>query len=231
MANTHHTLPQRIAILIEAERRGCTQQALCERHGISRQTLWRWRADISPHLIEREARRLKPLTLAELRRSGDTSKDPLEDGEPSEQDPEGYALMLEAEQAQWARLDQERAARREQRRTARARREQRPVTPRTIVSKAIPELDGVLLRIHGRLPTNQGPGFKLTLPQDLHDRLGNPEEVVGHRSHAIVGLLRYALDRLEREECCLHLYAPSRTETPQAFNRKVRLLRTPDHRS
>lgn len=165
------------------------------------------------------------MTIAQMRGSGDPSKDLSEVDDPWQVDPDGYDRMLEAEQAQWAQLDQRRAARREKQRMARARREQRHITPRTVVGKALSELDGVLLRIHGRLPTNQGPGFKLTLPQDLHDRLGNPEEVVGHRSHAIVGLLRYALDRLEREERCLHLYAPSRTETPAVFKRQVRLIR------
>ena len=63
------------------------------------------------------------------------------------------------------------------------------------------------MKIHGRLPRGDFEFVQVALPKDLHRSL--KKTVDGSLNQALIGLVRYALDALNRDRQTLHLFDAS----------------------
>ena len=63
------------------------------------------------------------------------------------------------------------------------------------------------VKVHGRLPRGEFEFVQIALANDLHQRL--KKTVDGSLNQAMVGLVRYALDVLDRDQQTLHLFDAS----------------------
>ena len=72
------------------------------------------------------------------------------------------------------------------------------------IGYAIGKRDEVMVKPHGKLPRGDFSFTLVALPKSLKERL--EASVSGSKSHAIVGLVNYALQKLEKRNQTLHIY-------------------------
>ena len=209
MSGKQHTLHDIVRILGEALSGDSSKREVSRRHGISEQTLYRWLREY-PHAkaaYEALAGHDRPGYLRLLQAlsgppdpSGSTPEDcdisgPYE--EPADA-PGWEDLFPEGQEASVGEI---------------------LTTPAVAYDTAFRDYDQTV-KIHGRLPRGEFEFVQIALPDGLHKRL--KKTVDGSLNQAVIGLVRYALDALDRDRQTLHLFDVSLPK-PQLPGREPRV--------
>ena len=196
MSGKQHSLHEIVQILGEGLDGKSSKREVCRRHGISEQTFYRWlklypRAKAAHEAL---AGHDKPGYLRLLQALSDPSgaEDDFPGTDEIDDRPEEPA-----DGPTWEQLYPE------GKNTA-----DREILTRPTVAydTAFRDRDQVV-KIHGRLPRGEFEFVQIALPKDLHRRL--KKAVDGSLNQAMIGLVRFALDALDRDHQNLHLFDAS----------------------
>jgi len=193
MPRKQHTLQEIVQILVEGLSGKRIKREVCRRHGITEQTFYRWlkkypRAKEAHDAIIRSNKTGSLHLLQALSGAPDPPENSQEDcgiSSPSEES---------ADSPTWEHFFPE--------------GRETPVegilmVPIVAYDTAFRDL-GRTVKIHGRLPRGEFEFVQVALPKDLHRSL--KETVDGSLNQALIGLVRYALDALDRDRQTLHLF-------------------------
>ena len=213
MSGKQHTLHDIVRIVGEALSGDSSKREVCRQHRISEQTLYRWLRQYPQAKAAHEALagHDKPgylRLLQALSGSPEPSGSPLEDCDVS------GPYEEPADAPTWEQLSPE----------------DREMSTGEILTTPVVAYDTAFrdrdrtVKIHGRLPRGEFEFVQIALPVDLHKCL--KKTVAGSLNQAVVGLVRYALDALDRDRQTLHLFDASLPK-PQLPSKapKVKMLK------
>ena len=209
MSGKQHTLHDIVRIVGEALSGDSSKREVCRRHGISEQTFYRWLKQYPRAKAAHEAlaahdkpgylRLLQALSYPPEASEGNPDPDDIGDfhEEPADA-PTWEQLFPEGKETEVEEI---------------------PTTPTVTYDTACRDHDRTV-KIHGRLPRGEFEFVQVALPKELHRSL--KKTVDGSLNQAVIGLVRYALDALDRDRQTLHLFDASLPK-PQLPGREPRV--------
>ncbi|GAA5007393.1 transposase [Pseudoluteimonas lycopersici] len=209
MPRKQHTLQEIVQILAEGLNGKRIKREVCRRHGITEQTFYRWLKKYPRAKEAHDAVILSNKTgslhlLQALSGAPDPSENSQEDCgisdpyEEPEDAPPWEQLITEGRETSIGET---------------------PTTPAVTYHTAFRDRDRTV-KIHGRLPRGEFEFVQIALPKDLHRLL--KKSVDGSLNQALIGLVRYALEALDRDGQTLHLFDAS-LPRPQLPSKKPRV--------
>ena len=196
MPGKQHSLHDIVQILAEGLTGMRNKREVCRRYGISEQTFYRWlkRYPRAKAAHEALASHDKPSYLRLLQAS---SHPPEASGGHPDTDDMGDFQEEPADAPTWEQLFPE----------GKDTEVEEILTIPTVAYDTAFRDHGHAVKIHGRLTRGDFEFVQVALPKDLHRLL--KKTVDGSLNQALIGLVRYALDALDRDRQALHLFDAS----------------------